>query len=153
MLARNYFLCFITLPLLLWGIMIEIAHATSIRAMSASKLLGEHRILVACNVDIFPSSLNWADFAERDLVVVESNLGRTNLLYENETNERTRATLDWSRRFQDTIACSDSKEFILIGKDTYVKKRWKETLPINDLFQTIDAMPMRQYEMRIRGGN
>ena len=58
-----------------------------------------------------------------------------------------------STRFENIVNCTDKKEFVLIGKDTGVKKRWEDTLPISDLFQTIDAMPMRQYEMRTRDRN
>ncbi|CAN5842123.1 hypothetical protein BH24DEI2_BH24DEI2_12400 [soil metagenome] len=37
--------------------------------------------------------------------------------------------------------------FVLIGKDGTVKRRSEETVSVNDLFDQIDAMPMRQREM------
>jgi len=39
-------------------------------------------------------------------------------------------------------------EYVLIGKDGGEKRRWQDSLPRGELFDTIDAMPMRQYEMR-----
>ena len=39
---------------------------------------------------------------------------------------------------------------VLIGKDGGVKRRETQPTPPNNLFSTIDAMPMRQQEMRNR---
>ena len=40
---------------------------------------------------------------------------------------------------------------VLIGKDGGVKARWAEPVSLNALYELIDAMPMRQREMRERG--
>ena len=127
--------------------------ATEIPALSWANFLGEDRLLVICNDALLPSEIDWDGFAERDLIILESSGRYVNYLYKDKSEVPARVLLRSSKRFQEIVACSDASEFILIGKDTGVKKRWEDTLPIHDLFQTIDAMPMRQYEMRTRGRN
>jgi hypothetical protein len=39
-------------------------------------------------------------------------------------------------------------EAVLFGKDGSVRMRWQRPVSLNDLFAVIDAMPMRQREMR-----
>ena len=43
---------------------------------------------------------------------------------------------------------SDRFGAALVGKDGGVKMRSTRTIPTEELFRTIDAMPMRQQEMR-----
>ncbi|GAA0786514.1 hypothetical protein GCM10009077_40960 [Roseibium denhamense] len=51
----------------------------------------------------------------------------------------------------DRMRNPDSRfETVLLGKDTGIKLRSAEPVPPNDLFGTIDRMPMRQQEMRAR---
>ncbi len=37
---------------------------------------------------------------------------------------------------------------VLVGKDGTEKARWEAPIPPDELFRTVDAMPMRQEEMR-----
>lgn len=46
------------------------------------------------------------------------------------------------------FAPSDDFAGYLIGKDGQLKKKFKQPIAANDLFQTIDAMPMRKSEMK-----
>jgi hypothetical protein len=46
---------------------------------------------------------------------------------------------------------ADSFRVLLVGKDGTEKLRQPEPLTVKSLFQTIDAMPMRQREMREQG--
>jgi hypothetical protein len=48
---------------------------------------------------------------------------------------------------------ADEFEVILIGKDGTVKLRSKAAVSTSALFQLIDAMPMRQEEMREKKKN
>lgn len=43
---------------------------------------------------------------------------------------------------------ADAFTVILIGKDGGVKARWDAPVQANDVFSIVDAMPMRQREMR-----
>lgn len=43
---------------------------------------------------------------------------------------------------------ADAAEALLVGKDGGVKRRQSKPFDVMDLFDTIDAMPMRQQEMQ-----
>ena len=80
---------------------------------------------------------------ERDLViaeVLESGKGRC-----GKVDISAAAAESLRNRFQ---AQAGSFQFILIGKDGGVKLRRDEPVSAKDLFGIIDAMPMRQQEMR-----
>lgn len=50
-------------------------------------------------------------------------------------------------RFQFAVE-PDEFAVILVGKDGTQKHRYPEPITAKELFETIDAMPMRQYEMQ-----
>lgn len=56
-------------------------------------------------------------------------------------------------RLESITRCENALEYVLIGKDETQKNRWYLFPSENDLFQVIDAMPMRRFEMRQRGEN
>ncbi|WP_051092951.1 DUF4174 domain-containing protein [Methylobacterium sp. 77] len=75
-----------------------------------------------------------ADYAERDLVVVEA-VGKT-------------AEADRIRRRFGVSA--EEFRVVLVGKDGEPKLSEREPIPVERLFATIDAMPMRRDEQRRR---
>ena len=127
--------------------------------------LGKDRILAVClpqKNDIktllqFYKSVNWDEFSARQLVVVEVS---TRIVKSVSVDDYSEAELgnggshhhDFNNKLRRKVGCKTDLEFVLIGKDTGVKKRWKESVPQGELFEVIDAMPMRQYEMRQRTG-
>jgi hypothetical protein len=44
----------------------------------------------------------------------------------------------------------DDNTIVLLGKDGYVKAKWRRTVDPQTIFKIIDSMPMRQSEMRNR---
>ena len=131
----------------------SIVPAYEIWEFTPDNYLGENRIMLICGGAPVPLESNWSGFSERDLIVLENNDPHFLYLFLVVDGKPIRGPILSSTRFENIANCTDKKEFVLIGKDTGVKKRWEDTLPIDDLFQTIDAMPMRQYEMRTRGAN
>jgi hypothetical protein len=80
---------------------------------------------------------------DRDLVVLE--------LFENERSRLGDVFLpdDAVTNLKDHFDVEQGQfQFILIGKDGTVKLRSNNPVPAEDLFGLIDAMPMRQEEMR-----
>ena len=117
------------------------------------------RILAACpsQPDIYEGILpkaDWAGFAERDLAILEFSDSYTHLvIIDNSTVQQITVSpkdAKWLRRSSD---CKADDKYVLIGKDGGVKRRWDGPLHVDDLFATIDAMPMRQFEMRAKGAN
>jgi len=130
--------------------------------------LGHHRLLVLClldddyiediNLDQIYNDTDWAGFNERDLFFIEmtadswsivrgssaahTKAGRTSALWQRFQNKRTNSKL------RQEAGCERDFEFVLIGNDGTQKMRWLDSIPENALFETIDAMPFRQYEMR-----
>jgi len=51
----------------------------------------------------------------------------------------------WRERFG---VAADEFAMLLVGKDTTVKRRADDPVPMSELFAQIDGMPMRQREMR-----
>jgi len=97
------------------------------------------------------SKLDWTDFRSRDLVLL---MQKDDALYILSEKEKPTKLMSVSvRQIQTTAICESETSYILIGKDGGIKRRWTGLLNVDDLFQTIDAMPMRQYEMRTRGAN
>jgi len=119
------------------------------------------RILVACNPqadmgqDISPG-IDWAGFQDRDLATLKFAENEALITYQNVWGIRQfRVPKKYlaSRLNYSATDCKANDRYLLIGKDGGVKRRWTGKLSIDELFQTIDAMPMRQYEMRTRGAN
>ena len=83
--------------------------------------------------------------AERDLLLMEV-VGRKAMRIEGHAGSATDAQ---ALRDRHDVA-SDEFAVILIGKDGGMKRREPRPFEAEDLFATIDAMPMRQREMRVR---
>ena len=84
--------------------------------------------------------------AERDLLLMEI-IGSKEMRIEGHAGSSTDAK---ALRDRHNVA-SDEFAVILIGKDGGTKRRLSQPFATEDLFATIDAMPMRQHEMRERG--
>ena len=123
--------------------------------------LGKDRVLVVCvgddvrdkNLVNFYDEVSWDEFSERQLTIVEiSQNSVQSVLPSKSGNVKEDMTRARHHDYEDALRlraeCENDFKFALIGKDTGVKKRWKNTLPQDELFQVIDAMPMRQFEMR-----
>lgn len=79
---------------------------------------------------------------DRDLVVIR--IGDT-------ASDDRGATLDAKAVRENLSIPAGRFVAVLIGKDGGVKMRRETTIEARDLFGTIDAMPMRQDEMRRKG--
>jgi len=119
--------------------------------------LGTDRILVACHGSSSDALLgikpvmDWSGFEDRDLVFL---MQENDAIYTlTKTGLPTRLRSISVAQIKSDAECSAGKVYTLIGKDGGVKRRWTDTLSIDDLFHNIDAMPMRQFEMRTRGKN
>jgi len=129
------------------------AKATEITAMNPAEYLGDYRLIVACNTQWKPTDINRDGFNNRDLKAFELIEGKSKLVELTNSGDLDRIWLDRSSRFNRLVKCEGKNEFVLVGKDRGVKKRWQRLPSEQELFETIDAMPIRQYEMRNRGGN
>lgn len=123
--------------------------------------LGRDRVLTLCVTEIyddedlmqFYDNLKWDEFSSRHLTVVEISRNTVqSVIIDNRANVKEGVTRAWHHDFGDKLrgkaGCDNNFKFTLIGKDMGVKKRWKRLLPQDELFQIIDAMPMRRFEMR-----
>ena len=129
--------------------------------------LGEQRVLVICLpesatiesslTDPFYTSIDWDGFKERDLEILEFRKQTSHLVKEHRRAEavpRALVTHAWyhttesHKKIGTTTKCDNKLEYVLIGKDKTVKKRWGLFPSNDDLYSTIDAMPMRQIEIR-----
>lgn len=121
-------------------------------AMSANQIYGQNRIIILCNGIWQAEMINRDDFVERDIALVEFNNGIAESVTKSRFGDIFRHPVENSEALMRRAACGADREYVLIGKDTGVKQRWSKILPQDALLLTIDAMPMRQYEMRTRGG-
>jgi hypothetical protein len=92
-------------------------------------------------------AIDWVGFTERDLVLVEVIGDTTHPIISLKDGQRNRVERVLLHDFQPKEICRKDFEFVLIGRDRAVKKRWQGFLSVEDLFQTIDAMPMRRFEI------
>ncbi|WP_189585000.1 DUF4174 domain-containing protein [Litorimonas cladophorae] len=92
-------------------------------------------------------TIDWVGFNERDLVLVEVIGDTTHPIISLKDGQRDRVEQVLLNDFQPKEICREDFEFVLIGRDGAVKKRWQKFLSVEDLFQTIDAMPMRRFEI------
>jgi hypothetical protein len=143
--------------------------------ITATEALGASRLLVVCLPGFEDRSIaglsqryqniDWDGYANRDLrlIGVSPKTRLTVQLGSRHHHDQTR-TLSATGSIDvvfpmlgtdiiDRANCKVDYEFILIGKDTGVKARWIDDFSQTDLFNRIDAMPMRQFEMRTRGAN
>lgn len=85
-----------------------------------------------------------ADLLDRDMIVIEIAGDRVTI-NGTDAHSMTAAAL------RDRYGVSrDASVVLLVGKDGGVKMARSEALSSHDLFQTIDAMPMRRREMGAR---
>ena len=113
------------------------------------------RILVACpsQVDVLEGmyrDIKWTEFAERDLLLfslTDTELQMISIPARGPISERD------AKQVIRMSNCRADDKYVLIGKDGGVKRRWNGQIDVEDLFQTIDAMPMRQFEMKTRDVN
>ncbi len=143
--------------------------AVSAQADEAAPL-GEYRILALClqnDAEIIAGRTvshatlhDWEGYAERDLILVEIRKNTIHSLVGKATKQvNEKAITSWTRtahvdsdRLRRVANCQREWDWVLIGKDTTVKKRWRNFVVSEDLYETIDAMPMRRYEMKTRSG-
>ena len=115
-------------------------------------IFGKTRILLLCNsgiddpVERILPEMDWEGFVERDLIIVTMGLGGVEIL--NADGTRNFPSARSLTQIHQGNNCKRGIDFNLIGKDGGVKKLWSGVVWSEDLFATIDAMPMRQYEMR-----
>lgn len=94
-----------------------------------------------------------AGFRDRDLRVVAvtgAEQGTYRTVPDAEPQSLTEAA---ARRLRDRFnVSSDAFRVVLVGKDGTEKRRDAEPVSVRSVFDTIDAMPMRQREMRESSG-
>lgn len=119
--------------------------------------LGNNRILVACHQSSSDALLgirphmDWSGFKDRDIVFMVQANDAIYILTETALPTRLRSIS--VAQIRSDADCSVENGYTLIGKDTGVKQRWSGPLNVDELFQTIDAMPMRKFEMKTRDVN
>ncbi len=94
-----------------------------------------------------------AGFRDRDLLlftVTGSDWGTRRLVPGTDPQPLTEAA---ARRLRDRFGVApDAFRIVLVGKDGTEKRRDAEPVTARSIFDTIDAMPMRQREMQESGG-
>ena len=137
------------------------SYGHSIDASEPPIPFGEDRLLVMClptpsddmTVASFYDNVNWGEFADRHLTIFEIS-PRAVLSARIDNHGDTKGVIhrtayeDFDDQLRQKAKCENTLEFVLIGKDMGVKKRWENSVPQDKLFQIIDAMPMRRYEMQ-----
>lgn len=132
---------------------------------------GQNRLLVMClpndreisrDEKSFIYRTDWEGFAERDLLLVGLNEQIAyNFLAKDIKNDSgtTGLTSQYiyrkpieSKAIRKRVNCVHDFEIVLVGKDTGIKARWTNSFTQGGLFNRIDAMPMRRFEMRQKGG-
>ena len=81
-------------------------------------------------------------FAERDVVVL--GLGGSGELYHDVNVDQPEV--------KGRYGVEDGFMVLLIGKDGTVKRVWRRPVTASEVFELIDAMPMRRSEMRRKRG-
>lgn len=123
--------------------------------------LGRDRILVVCSLqnnndqalDKFYNNVIWNEFSDRHLTLIEiSDYSVVSVLGQGQSGVQKITSKARHHDYGDAVrkkaSCTDDLQFVLIGKDTSVKARWKADFTQKDLFERIDAMPMRRFEMK-----
>jgi hypothetical protein len=94
-----------------------------------------------------------AGFRDRDLLLVTLNGYADGILQEGPGTPARPLTEAAVRRLYDHFGVpADAFRVILVGKDGTEKRRDAEPVAARSIFDTIDAMPMRQREMRDSSG-
>ncbi|MEM8615875.1 MAG: DUF4174 domain-containing protein [Pseudomonadota bacterium] len=129
--------------------------------------LGTKRLLIICTGDdtgqtgipLYGAQLeqaksDWAGYLDRDLIVVwlrDKVLTSWSpfLIEGGRVDVRQRAESEDVAGLRKRVDCKPSKRGVhLIGKDTGLNRTWSAAVSNVELFSAIDAMPMRQREMR-----
>ena len=115
-------------------------------------VFGEKRIFIVCDSGIDDPlervlpAIDWQGFEERDIVIVIKGPGGVEILNSDGThNFPSSNTLT---QINQRKKCPRGVDFNLMGKDGGIKKIWSDVVWTEDLYATIDAMPMRRFEMR-----
>jgi hypothetical protein len=120
----------------------------------SSDIFGNKRILLVCSTGIVDPierilpKMDWQGFAERDLVIVAEGSAGIEML--NADGSRSSLSDRSRAKIQQSMRCDRGIDFNLIGKDGGVKKQFSDVVWVENLYATIDAMPMRRFEMRQR---
>ena len=115
-------------------------------------IFAKKRIFVVCDSGIddplerILPTMDWQSFVEIDIVIVIKGPGGVEIL--NSDGTRDFPSSNTLTQIHQRNKCPRGIDFNLIGKDGGIKKIWSDVVWIEDLFATIDAMPMRRYEMR-----
>ena len=129
-----------------------VAHASD--TASLDDPLGVHRLLILCllasseNTSQIYESTSWESFAERDLHYIELRPDAAYTVKPETDVKLTRVLHRSDKALRAEADCKNEFEFVLIGNDGTQKRRWAGLMSSDDLFETIDAMPFRQFEMR-----
>ncbi len=119
----------------------------------------QNRLFVRCDGQVTDierkSDALRADFADRDIAEIYLADGFVMEALTPETASMPNAFANMRSLNEPNQAaikalaqCDAEHRFALIGKDGLLKKRWKTQPSADKLFAIIDAMPMRQEEMR-----
>lgn len=158
---RLCFLCIVGLGLGFTRVDSSASEPSVYSKMLTPSPLGNDRILAICVLEQggeqalaqFYDGVDWNAYSDRHLTAVEISKRAVHSVYGNKGDDlkglRNKARHeDFGNQLRRKANCKDDFEFVLIGKDMGVKKRWARQLPQGELFQLIDAMPMRRYEMK-----
>jgi len=102
--------------------------------MTANDLLGNNRIVVLCNGSWASDKIDRDEFIERDIALVEINDGFAKFVSANSKGKFHYTPLAGAEDLIRRTTCNTDKEFVLIGKDTGMKQRWQNTLPLEELY-------------------
>lgn len=123
---------------------------------------GEDRVLIILSdasaktvlsvaTQIFVAKEEWDGFTERDLVVYEWTQGLDLKQMRVTDGEHSwRVVPPPYSPYPDELLKYTGFATLLVGNDGTVKKYWVAPVSAEGLFEIIDAMPMRQQEMRER---
>lgn len=126
--------------------------------------LGQFRILALClpvvetdadigtdKVRALYATFDWNGFSERDLILIEIRANALQIVMPSGENNFKRVDVEKNGdRIRARANCQSDYQFTLIGKDGTKKQGWSNSVPMEALMAQIDAMPMRQLEMRRR---
>ncbi len=127
-------------------------HSLPVSATSWNTGFETPRVLIACEKpesNLLSTTLtrdHWAEFVDRDLILLEV-IGEE-IFLRSSPEGTLRLNAESVKTIQSYNACQSDVSYMLVGKDGGVKNRWNDSLPLEDLFATIDSMPMRRHEMR-----
>ena len=100
---------------------------------------------------------DWIGYLERDLMVVGVSVG-TSIIFDtasfanDDANPAVHIWNDGDKKLESKADCESGKASVsLVGKDGQTKASWEKAVTSEELFAFIDAMPMRQTEMRHAG--